>query len=178
MKDRRTQRKWQAKLSGLQAQIDSGRENLLLLEATLQNTSELDATTQLDTEGLVCLGSWQQDDAIPLPPSWSTDLNTAIVDAGASGMFFKAKAPVCNVDKDAPKIRVGAATGDPHISSAKCELARPELRGRAPLEGHVMPTFAHNLMGICQFCDADCTVQYTKKGDTIFDPDGVPLLRG
>ena len=47
-----------------------------------------------------------------------------------------------------------------------------------PVEGHVMPTFAHNLMGICQFCDADCTVQYTKKDVTIFDPDGVPLLRG
>ena len=61
------------------------------------------------------------------PRGWITDLNTAIVDAGASGIFFKAGAPVCNVNKDAPKIRVGTATGDPHISSAKCELARPEL---------------------------------------------------
>ena len=112
------------------------------------------------------------------PPDWSTDLNTAIVDAGASGIFFKAGAPVCNVDKDAPKIRVGIATGDPHISSARCELARPELRGRVPVEGHVIPTFAHNLTEICQFCDADCTVQYTKKDVTIFDPGGVSLLRG
>ena len=41
-----------------------------------------------------------------------------------------------------------------------------------------VPTFAHNLMGTCQFCDADCTVQYTKNDVVIFDPDGVPLLRG
>ena len=126
----------------------------------------------------MCLGSWQQEDAIPLPPGWSTDLNTAIVDAGASGIFFKAGTPVCNVIKDAPKIRVGTATGDPHISSVKCELARTELRGRVPVEGHVMPTFAYNLMGICQCCDADCTGQYTKNDVTIFDPDSVPLLRG
>ena len=61
-----------------------------------------------------------------------------------------------NVDKDAPKIRVGTARGEPRVSSANCELARPELQGRVPIEGHVMPTFAHNLMGICQFCDTDC----------------------
>ena len=101
-----------------------------------------------------------------------------IVDSGASGLFFKAGAPVCNANKNALKIRVGAAAGDPHISSAKCELARPEIRGRVPVEGHVMPTFAHNLMGICQFCDADCPVQYTKNDVVVFDSDGVPLLRG
>ena len=81
------------------------------------------------------------------------------------------------MDKDAPKIRVGTATGDPHISSARCELARPELRGRVPVEGHVMPTFAHNLMGICQFCDVDCAVRYTNNDVVIFDPNGLPMLR-
>ena len=35
-----------------------------------------------------------------------------------------------NVDKDAPKIRVGTATVEPHVSSAKCELDRPELHER------------------------------------------------
>ena len=47
-----------------------------------------------------------------------------------------------------------------------------------PVGGHVMSTFARNLMGICRCCDADCTVQYTKKDVTIFDPDDVPMLRG
>ena len=47
-----------------------------------------------------------------------------VVDAGASGVFFKAGAPVCNINKDAPKIRVGTVTGDQHISSTKCELAK------------------------------------------------------
>ena len=30
-------------------------------------------------------------------------------------MFFKAGALVSNVNKDAPKIKVGTATGDPHF---------------------------------------------------------------
>ena len=51
------------------------------------------------------VGNRKQKDAIPLSPGRSTDLNTAIVDAGASGIFFKAWAPVCNVNKDTPKIR-------------------------------------------------------------------------
>ena len=68
IRDKRTQRNWQAKLSGLQAQIDSGRENLLLLEAVMQNIPTAEAATQPDTENLVCLGSWQQEDAIPFPP--------------------------------------------------------------------------------------------------------------
>ena len=67
LKDRRAQKKWQAKLNGLQAQIDSDRENLLLLEAALQNTPVPEAATQLDTGNLVCLGSWQQEDAIRSP---------------------------------------------------------------------------------------------------------------
>ena len=63
---------------------------LLSREAALQNTPTPEAATQLDTGNLVCLGSWQQEDAILLPLGWSTYLNTAIVDDGASGIFFNA----------------------------------------------------------------------------------------
>ena len=77
IKDRRTEGMWQAKLSGLQTQIDSGRENLVLLEAALQNIPTPEAATQLDTENLVCLGSWQQGDAIPLlPPPVGVHIST------------------------------------------------------------------------------------------------------
>ena len=61
------------------------------------------------------------------PTSSSTYHNTTIGDAGASDLFFKAGASVSNVDKDALKIRIGTATGEPHVSSAKCELARQEF---------------------------------------------------
>ena len=55
-------------------------------------------------------------------------------------MFFKAGAPMCNVNEDATKIRVGTAAVDTRISNARCELARLELRGRVPVEGDAMPT--------------------------------------
>ena len=61
--------------------------------------------------------------------------------------------------KNALKIRVVTATGHPHTSIAKYEPARPELQGRIPVEERVMPTFALNLIGICQLCDSDCIVQ-------------------
>ena len=178
LKEKRADKKWQSKLNGLQTQIAKSRENLFLLEAALQNTAATSAAVQPEIKPWACLSDWGQEDAIPLPPAWSTEHNTAIVDAGASGLYFKAEAPVNNLDSSAPKITVGTASGDPHTSSTRCELARPELRGKVPIEGHVMPTFSHNLMGICQFCDADCTVQYTKTDVTIFDPEGDPLVKG
>ena len=100
----------------------------------MQSVPTAEPATEPDTENVMCLGSWQQEDAIPLPPSWSTDHDTAIVDAGASGLFFKAGVPVSNMDKDAPKRRAETVTGEPHVSSAKCELARRELRGRVPIQ--------------------------------------------
>ena len=149
LKEKRADKKWQSKLNGLQTQIAKSRENLFLLEAALQNTAATSAAVQPEIKPWACISDWGQEDAIPLPPAWSTEHNTAIVDAGASGLYFKAEAPVNNLDSSAPKITVGTASGDPHTSSARCELARPELRGKVPIEGHVMPTFSHNLMGIC-----------------------------
>ena len=178
IRERRARKKWQAKLNGLQAQIASGKENLFLLEAALHNAAEAAAEKQPAAQPLACFSDWGQDETVPLPPAWITENNTAIVDAGASGLFFKSGAPVANINKKAPKITVGTASGDPHVSSAECELDRPELRGKVPIKGHVMPSFTHNLMGISQFCDADCMVQYTKKEVTIFNPRGEPLVKG
>ena len=69
---------------------------------------------------------WGEIKMLPLPPRWDLNLlNTAIVDAGASGLYFMPDAPVTNVKEDAPKITVGTASGQPFVSKATCEMARP-----------------------------------------------------
>ena len=45
-------------------------------------------------------------------------------------------ASVTNVKEDAPKITVGTASGQPFVSKATCEMARPELKGKLALDGH------------------------------------------
>ena len=87
-------------------------------------------------------------------------------------------APVININKSAPKITVGTASGQPFESSATCEMALPELKDEIALDGHMMPGFKHNLAGISKWCDEDCTVKYTKKDVTIYNPKGVPIVRG
>ena len=41
-----------------------------------------------------------------------------------------------------------------------------------------MPGFHHNLMGISEFCDADCKLLFTKTNITIFDNKGEPVITG
>ena len=44
--------------------------------------------------------------------------DTAIVDSGASGWYFKPDAPLSNMNKTAATIRVGIATGQAQRSEA------------------------------------------------------------
>ena len=123
--------------------------------------------------------SWDLALAIPMPPGWNLPpQETDIVDAGASGLYFTPEAPVMNINEWAPKITVGSVSGQPFVSKSACEMARPELKGRLALDGHVMPGFKHNLAGISKWCDEDCTVKYTKTDVTIYNPQGVPIVRG
>ena len=85
----------------------------------------------------------------PPPPTLKQDQRyTAIVDAGASGLYFMQGAPVTNIHKAAPKITVGTESGQPFESSATCEMALPESKDYIALDGHMMPGFKHNLAGI------------------------------
>ena len=73
---------------------------------------------------------------------------------------------------------MGTTAGQPCVSKAKCEMAIPELRYQLALDGDIMPGFRHNLVGISKWCDDDCTVKYTKKDVTIYNLQGVPIVRG
>ena len=67
LKEKRANKKWQSKLNGLQAQMAKSRENLFLLEATLQNDAATETAVQSDIKPWACLSDWGQEDAIPLP---------------------------------------------------------------------------------------------------------------
>ena len=41
-----------------------------------------------------------------------------------------------------------------------------------------MPSFCHNLIGIGQFCNADCTIQFTKQAVSVFNPASATILWG
>ena len=174
----RQHKKWEAKLDKLRGQKEEGEANLVRYQAELAKlpipTGPL-PTPRMNYEPI----HWGQQDTLPLPPSWKEDPRyTAIVDAGASGLYFMPGAPVTNINESAPKITVGTASGQPFESSATCEMALPELKDKIALDGHVMPGFKHNLAGISKWCDEDCTVKYTKKDVTIYNPQGVPIVRG
>ena len=41
-----------------------------------------------------------------------------------------------------------------------------------------MPSFKHTLVDLGPICDADCTVLFSKRGVTVYSPDGKPILTG
>ena len=173
----RQHKKWEAKLDKLRGQKEEGQANLAFWEAKLAKLPVPTDPPPTPTAAYT-LTHWEQED-LPLPPSWKEDPRyTAIVDAGASGLYFMPEAPVTNIDVTAPRITVGTASGHPFESSATCEMALPELKDKIALDGHMMPGFKHNLAGISKWCDEDCTVKYTKKDVTIYNPQGVPIVRG
>ena len=66
-------------------------------------------------------------------------INTAIVDSGASGWYFKPGSPVSRVNQAAEKVRVGTAVGHTVESAASCKLPQPDIP--PDLFGHIMPGF-------------------------------------
>ena len=50
-----------------------------------------------------------------------------VVESGASGIYFSATAPVDNLNKSVPQIRVGTASGELACSSANSQLALPQI---------------------------------------------------
>ena len=57
---------------------------------------------------------------------------TAILDSGAMGIYLQPKAPMTNVNPDAPPIKVGTASGQPHKSRAVADLHVPTPKGSPP----------------------------------------------
>ena len=83
---------------------------------------------------------------------------------------------VSKVDEQAPKIRVGTATGQPQVSAASYELPIEGIP--TGMFGHIMPSFRHNLLGIGILCDKDCKFLFIKRRVIIYDKDNKTFLTG
>ena len=149
----------------------AGVENLGIEPGPFHMQDEHDVTRPIATGSILHQGVSWQEDTLTMPPRRRSSEKTAIVDAGSSGLYFMEGAPLTNINRNAPKIRVGTASGEPKSSSTECRMDRPDLREWLPLDGHQMPGFAHNLVGIGGFCDKDCSVTYTKTDVTIYGPN-------
>ena len=111
--------------------------------------------------------------ATNLPPS-----RTGIADSGASGFFFTPDAPVANLDHQAPTIGVCVANGLPERSVASATLASASSLPAEAMQGHVMPSFPHTLIGLGPFADLGYTIVFTKTAVSVFHPDDHSILDG
>ena len=91
-----------------------------------------------------------------------TKTHSSIVDSGSSGYFFTKDAPKNNVDPTAPLIQVSTTSEQPMTSASSCDLSILKLPSYFPTNGHVMPGFQENLVGVGSMFDAKCTVIYIK----------------
>ena len=102
--------------------------------------------------------------------------STVIVDAGATDIYFSTDAAVVNIDRASPKVTVGTATGQTQQSLGTGNPSLPHLLLRFPINGHIMPGFRHNLIGVGPLCDVEYTVTFTSKEIIIRNNQGTTVL--
>ena len=83
-----------------------------------------------------------------------------------------------NIDRSAPKVTVGTATGKTQSSADTGELNTPKLPYDFPVTGHIMPGFKPTLIGVGPLCDEYCTVTFTRAAVIVRDSQGSPVLTG
>ena len=98
------------------------------------------------------------------------------MDSGTIQNYFAPDAPIANFDPSAPPVHVGTATVSVQRFCGTAEIALPSLPTYIPRSGQVMPSFAHTLVGIGRFWDADFTVTFDKDAVTLANPAGLPII--
>ena len=111
-------------------------------------------------------------------PNQLPSSDTGIADSGASGFYFAPGAHVANLNSRAPPIGVEVANGLPVRSSASATLASVPSLPAATMQGHVMPSFPHTLVGLGPFADQGCQIVFTNKDVSVRNPQGVCILKG
>eukprot|EP00804_Cyclotella_cryptica_P001437 CCRYP_003680-RA/>CCRYP_003680-RA protein AED:0.63 eAED:0.34 QI:0/0/0/1/1/1/2/0/664 len=117
--------------------------------------------------------------AVPASPprgSAAQTSDTAILDSGASNIYFAPDVPVTNVNPMAPTSTVTNAAGAQHHSSAHVDHLLPTLPA---CSGKIMPSFKHTLFGVRPLCDNGCRVLFDSASVTIYDKtNNSVLLKG
>jgi hypothetical protein len=111
-------------------------------------------------------------------PSKLPATHTGIADSGANSFYFAPGAPVANHNPTAPIVGVRVANGHPEQSVARATLASVPSPPPSAMQGHVMPSFTHTLIGLGPFADLGCKIIFTKTAVTIYHPHRHPILTG
>jgi hypothetical protein len=104
--------------------------------------------------------------------------HTGIADSGASGIYFSPNAPVTNLNSLAPAVGVRVANGLPVTSVASATLASTPSLPPDAMQGHVMPSFPHTLIGLGPFANLGCKIVFTKPAVSVIHLDGHSILEG
>ncbi len=111
-------------------------------------------------------------------PTQLPSSHTGIANSGASGFYFAPGAPVTILNPQAPVVGVRVANGPPEQSVASTTLASAPTLPPAAMQGHVMPSFPHTLIGLGPFADLGCQILFTKTVVSVIHPDGHTILEG
>jgi hypothetical protein len=111
-------------------------------------------------------------------PTHLLSSHTGIANSGASGFYFAPSAPIANLNPKAPSVGVQVANGLPERSVASATFASVPSLPPAAMQGHVMPSFPHTLIGLDPFADLGCSIVFTKTAVNVIDPDGQSILEG
>ncbi len=102
--------------------------------------------------------------------------HTGMAESGASDIYFASNAPVANLNPTAPSVGVRVANGLPVRSVASAALASAPSLPPAAMQGHVMPSFPHTLIGLGPFADLGCQIVFSKHAVSVIHPDGHSIL--
>ena len=104
---------------------------------------------------------------------------TGIANSGATSFYFSSSAPVANLNPDAPTVCVMVANGQPEKSVASATLTLVPSLPPAAMQGHIIPSFPHTLIGLGPFADLGYNITFTKTGVFVVDPaEGRCVLKG
>jgi hypothetical protein len=111
-------------------------------------------------------------------PAQLPSSHTGIADSGASRFYFVPGAPVSNLNLRAPAVGIRVANGIPERSVASVTLASTPSLPPAVMQGHVMPSFPHTLIGLGPFTNLGCQILFTKMTVSVNHPDEHTILEG
>ncbi len=102
--------------------------------------------------------------------------HTDITNSSAIGFYFVPSAPIANLNPKAPLVGVRVANHLPERFVASATLASVPSLPPAAMQGHVIPSFPHTLIGLGPFADLGCSIVFTKTAVNVIDPDGQSIL--
>jgi hypothetical protein len=111
-------------------------------------------------------------------PTHLPSFHTGIADSGTSGINFAPNAPVANLNLQAPAMSVQVANGLPVRLIASATLDSAPSLPPATMQGHVMPSFPHTLVGLGPFANLNCAIIFTKREVFVVHPNGHCILKG